>query len=156
MGLGPTISFLRGSRCGFCDFRCDDILFGVQPIFFFFLWIPLPGVFPLVIYLFIYSRDGSNNTESREVADDALNPKLTIPTVRGSTDQATRYTDRHPGPVGTLNCHPGMIHARSSLRRPDTLRRLQTATRSASSLRTALGSHQATSAYDGEDIAADH
>jgi hypothetical protein len=53
MGLGPTISFLRGSHCGFCDFRCDDILFGVQHIFFFFLWIPLPGVFPLVIYLFI-------------------------------------------------------------------------------------------------------
>ncbi len=24
-----------------------------SPSFFFFLWVPLPGVFPLVIYLFI-------------------------------------------------------------------------------------------------------
>jgi hypothetical protein len=50
MGLGPKISFLRASHCGFCDFIfCLEF----SPSFFFFLWVPLPGVFPLVIYLFI-------------------------------------------------------------------------------------------------------
>ncbi|CAN5950846.1 unnamed protein product [Sphagnum jensenii] len=91
-----------------------------------------------------------------EEVSSSLGVLPAIPTVRGSTDHATRYTDRHRGPVGTLDCHPGMIHSRSNLRRPDTLQRLQTATRSVGSLRTALGSHQATSAYDCEDIAADH
>ncbi len=158
MGLGPRISFLRAPNCGFCDFSCD-ILFGVQPVLFILLVGSLAGCFS---FSYLFSRwfqlwDLQNNTESREVADDALNPKpAAIPTVRGSTDHATRYTDRYRGPVGTLDCQPGMIHSRSSLRRPDTLQRLQTATRSARSLRTALGSHLATSAYDGEDIAADH
>jgi len=56
MGLGPRFcdSPLRAPHCGFCSLGCG-LLFALQSFLFSSL-VPLPGVFPLIIYLFINWR----------------------------------------------------------------------------------------------------
>ncbi len=55
LGLGPPFrvsSSFRAPHCAFCTFRCG-LLF-VRRYFLCSSFVPLPGVFPLFIYLFIY------------------------------------------------------------------------------------------------------